>query len=152
MATGAHVGHRENKLLDEFAPQPNAYYQYAMLTRYFPKYSGVLATTVDAPFGPKDRKLVATALRSPKGNVTVLVVNESHHTAAVSIGFDGLGKPVRLQRYALGKEAEDKSSVNLDPQRSFDVSSTLNDLVAPMSIVVYSSYSLSGRDPGLTSE
>jgi hypothetical protein len=141
-----------NKLLEEFTPQPNAYYQYAMLTRYFPKHSGVLATTVDAPFGLKDRKLVATALRSPKGNLTVLVVNESHHSAAVNIDFDGLAKPVRLQRYSLTKEAEDKTSVVLNPERSFEVSKTLADRVQPMCIVVYSTYELKAGDPGLINE
>jgi hypothetical protein len=142
----------ENKLLEEFTPQPNAYYQYAMLTRYFPKHSGVLATTVDAPFGKKDRKLVATALRTPKGNMTVVVVNESQHSAAVNIEFDGLAKPVRLVRYSLTKEAEDKVNVELKPERSFEVSKTLTDHIAPMSIVVYSTYTLNPGDPGMISE
>jgi hypothetical protein len=141
-----------NKLFEEFTPQPNAYYQYAMLTRYFPKHSGVLATTVDAPFAQKDRKLVASALRSPKGNMTVLVVNESHHSAEVNVVFDGLAKTVQLHRYSLTKEAEDKTSVTLNPERSFEVSKTLVDHVPPMSIVVYSTYALKAGDPGMISE
>ena len=141
-----------NKLLEDFTPQPNAYYQYAMLTRYFPKHSGVLATTVDAPFGQRDRKLVATALRTPKGNMTVLVVNESQRSAVVNIDFEGLPKPVRLHRYSLTKEAEDKTSVDIHPERSFDVSKTLTDQVPPMSIVVYSTYALKANDPGLINE
>ena len=141
-----------NKLLENFTPQPNAYYQYAMLTRYFPKHSGVLATTVEAPFGQKDRKLVATALRSPKGNLTVVVVNESHRSIAATINLEGLPKAVSLQRYSLTKEAEDKTSVVLNPERSFAVSKTLTDHVPPMSIVVYSTYSLKDADPGLITE
>src|SRR5208337_3268146 len=43
-----------NKLLDSFAPQPNAYYQFAMLSRFLPKYAGVLATGVEAPFGERE--------------------------------------------------------------------------------------------------
>jgi hypothetical protein len=142
----------DNKLLADFTPQPNAYYQYAMLTRYFPKHSSVLATTVDAPFGQKDRKLVATALRTPKGGMTVLVVNESQHSAAVNIAFDGLAKPVRLQRYSLTKEAEDKVNVEIKPERSFEVSAALKDRVPPMSIVVYSTYELKAGDPGIIQE
>jgi alpha-L-arabinofuranosidase len=141
-----------NKLLEEFTPQPNAYYQYGMLTRYFPKHSSVLATTVDAPFGQKDRKLVATALRTPKGNMTVVVVNEGQHSAAVNIDFDGLAKPVRLERYSLTKEAEDKVNVEVRPERSFEVSKTLADHIPPMSIVVYSTYLLKSEDPGVISE
>jgi len=141
-----------NQLEETFTPQPNAYYQYAMLTRYFPKHSSVLATRVETPFGVKDRKLVAAALRSPNGHLTVLVVNESHHAAEINVTVDGLAKPVRLQRYSLGKEAEDKTTVNLHPERAIEVSKTLTDRVAPMSIVVYSTYNLKSTDPGIINE
>jgi hypothetical protein len=63
----------QNKLLDRFEPQPNAYYQFAMLSRFLPKHSGVLATQVDASFQMRDRKLVAAALRTPGGNTTVIL-------------------------------------------------------------------------------
>jgi len=142
----------ENKLLGGFTPQPNAYWQFAMLSRFFPKHSGVLATKVDAAFGPLDRKLVAAALRSPKGNMTVLVVNESQRAANVSIEFEGLAKPVLLQRYALTKEIEDKPGVDLHPERSFEVSKVLADRIPPMSIVVYSTYALKSGDAGLIAE
>ena len=57
-----------DKLLDTFAPQPNSYYLFAMLSRYLPKYAEVLASRVDAPYLEEDRKLVAAALRC-KGNL-----------------------------------------------------------------------------------
>lgn len=141
-----------NKLEETFAPMPNAYYQYGMLTRYFPRHSSVLATTVETPFGKKDRKLVATALRTPKGHLTILVVNESHHSAAVNLTLEGLAKPISLQRYSVGKEAEDKVGVDIHPERTIEVSKTLTDHIAPMSIVVYSTYNLKATDPGLINE
>ena len=143
---------QQNKLLDSFTPQPNAYYQFAMLSRYLPKHSGVLATRVEAPFLPEDRKLVATALRTPKGNLTVLVVNESDFAVDVNIELDGLAVPARLQRYALTKEAEDKCTVELRAERSLEVSKALSDGIPPMSIVVYSTYSLNAQDAGLIAE
>ncbi|MGH9617878.1 MAG: cellulase family glycosylhydrolase, partial [Acidobacteriaceae bacterium] len=143
---------QQNKLLDSFTPQPNAYYQFAMLSRFMPKHSGVLATRVSAPFLPEDRKIVATALRTAKGNLTVLVVNESSFAADVNVQMDGLAAPVRLQRYSLTKDAEDKCAVELRPERSIDVSQQLVDRVAPMSIVVYSTYSLNAQDPGMIAE
>ena len=141
-----------NKLLKNFTPQPNAYWQFAMLSRFFPRHSGVLGTKVEATFSPVDRKLVAAALRTPKGNMTVLVVNESQRAADVNIAFDGLAKPVRLQRYSLTKEIEDKVNVEIHAERSFEVSTTLKDRVPPMSIVVYSTYDLKAGDPGLINE
>ena len=141
-----------NKLLNVFEPQPNAFYQYAMLTRFLPKNSRVLATRVDAPFEPEDRKLVATALRSPKGNTTVLVVNENYHPADVTIDFDGLDKPTKMQRYAFTTAERDKAHVDIKPERSFSVNAQLSDHVPPTSIVVYSTYNLGPGDPGIISE
>jgi hypothetical protein len=139
-------------LLDTFTPQPNAYYQFAMLSRFLPKHSGVLATRVQAPFGEKDRKLVATALRTPKGNLTVLVVNESYRAAEATIELERLPAPVRLQRYLLTKDAEDKAKVELRPERTLEVSRGLSDRIPPMSIVVYSTYRLNPEDSGLITE
>jgi hypothetical protein len=142
----------QNKLLDSFTPQPNAYYQFAMLSRYLPKHAGVLSTRVEAPFFPHDRTIVAAALRTPKGNLTVLVVNESNFAVDVSVEIEGLPGPVQLQRYALTKEDEGKCSVDVRPERNFVVSESLSDRIPPMSIVVYSTYSLNAEDPGLTNE
>jgi hypothetical protein len=141
-----------NRLLDAFTPQPNAYYQFAMLSRFLPKHSGVLATRVEEPFTTRDRKLVATALRTPKGNLTVVVVNESHRAADATIEFEQLPSRMRLVRYSLSKDAEDKADVKLRPERSLEVSKNLSDRIPPMSIVVYSTFRLNPEDPGLITE
>jgi hypothetical protein len=138
-----------NVLLDSFAPQPNAYYQFAMLARFLPKHSGVLASRVEAPFLQPDRKLVAAALASRKDDMTILVVNESYRPVDLKMELEGMRAPLRLLRYSLTKEIEDKSQVDLVSDRSFTVSKELSDHIPPTSIVVYSTYSL-GRDaPGL---
>ena len=141
-----------NRLLDAFPPQPDAYYQFAMLSRFLPKHSSVLATRVEAPFTAKDRKVVATALRTPKGNLTVVVVNESHRAANATIELDRLPAPVRFVRYSLSQDAEDKAKVELRPERTLEVRKDLSDRVPPMSIVVYSTYRLNSEDPGLITE
>jgi hypothetical protein len=142
----------KNRLLDTFSPQPNAYYQFAMLSRFLPKYSAVLATRVDASHHEEDRKFVATALRTPRGHFTVVMVNESQLAADLTVEFTGLSGPVRLYRYAITKENEDRCDVDLHPQRSMDVSNVLSDSIPPMSIVVYSSYLLYPSDPGVLVE
>jgi len=37
----------DNRLLDAFTPQPNAYCQFAMLSRFLPEHSGALATRAE---------------------------------------------------------------------------------------------------------
>jgi len=105
-----------DRLLDVFSPQPNAYYQFAMLSRFLPKYSAVLATHVEAPYLEEDRKVVAAALRTPKGNLTVVLVNENHQAADLSLELTGLPQTVRMHRYAFRKEDEDRCQVDLHPQ------------------------------------
>jgi len=95
---------------------------------------------------------VATALRTPKGNLTVLVVNESHRPADATIKLEHLPAPVRLVRYSLSKDAEDKADVKLRPERTLEVRKDLSDRIPPMSIVVYSTYRLNPEDPGLITE
>jgi hypothetical protein len=141
-----------NRLLDAFPPQPTAYYQFAMLSRFLPKHSSVLATRVEAPFTARDRKVVATALRTPKGNLTVVVVNESHRAVDATVEFEHLPRPVRFVRYSLSKDAEDKADVELRPERTLEVRKDLSDRIPPMSIVVYSTYRLNPEDPGLITE
>jgi len=141
-----------DRLLESFSPQPNAYYQYAMFTRYLPKYSDVLATQVEGPYLACDRKLVAAALRTPKGNYTLLLVNESHRAADVRFEFKDLPAALRLHRYSLTKETEDRSKVDLRSDRALDVSESFTDRVPPMSIVVYSTYDLIADEPGIIAE
>jgi hypothetical protein len=81
-----------------------------------------------------------------------VVVNESHRAADVTIELERLPAPVRLQRYSLTKDAEDKTYVELRPERTREVSSGLSDRIPPMSIVVYSTYRRNPEDPGLITE
>ncbi len=141
-----------DRLLETFSPQPNAYYQYAMLARYLPKYSGVLAAQVEGPYLGCDRKLVAAALRTPKGNFTLLLVNESHRAAEVRFELKDLPAALRLHRYSLTKESEDRSKVELHAERGLDVSGVFTDRIQPMSIVVFSTYRLSADEPGMIVE
>jgi hypothetical protein len=125
------------RLLDRFEPQPNAYYQYAMLSRFTPKNAGVLATRVDAPFSPGERKLVAATLRGPKDALTVILVNESEREADAAIEFEGLPEAVTLSRYAVTRAERDRVDVELRPQRKIAVARLLPDRIPGMSIVVY---------------
>jgi hypothetical protein len=135
------------RLLDRFEPQPNAYYQYAMLSRFTAKGSSVLRTHVEAPFAKGERTLVAAALLSPKGNLTVIVVNESARDASAVIEFDGLAAPVALTRYAVTRAERDRSDVTLDPLPKMDV-----ERIPAMSIAVYSTYKLANPDPGIVGD
>mgnify|MGYP005834750751 CR=1 FL=1 len=88
--------------LKEVAVEPVPYYSFALFSRFTAKGSEVLRTEVAAARRRRPPPgIVAAALRSPKGALTVFLVNptDSEHEAAVE--FSGLAAPVKLFRYQL---------------------------------------------------
>ena len=79
-------------------------------------------------------------------------MNESHRAADARFEFKDLPAALRLHRYSLTKETEDRSKVELRSDRALDVSGSFTDRVPPMSIVVYSTYGLTADDPGIIAE
>ena len=63
---------RENKkYLSEVKPEKEAYYGFGILSRFFSKYSYTADCTANIP----DSVLMTTALVSPKGEVSIFIVN-----------------------------------------------------------------------------
>src|SRR5208283_5189747 len=144
-----------NRILPQFRPHPNIYYEYGLLSRFIALHSGVLDTRVEAPFGEKERTLVAAALRSPKGNLTICVVNESARDAATTIELQGLAAATTLYKYAVTPADRDRSDVRIRPLRRLSVkpgSAHLRDRIAASSVTVYSSYRLDPDAPGIAVE
>ena len=79
-------------------------------------------------------------------------MNENHQAADLTLECTGLSTTVRMQRYEITKEDENRGDVDLRPKSSLDLCDTLSVRVEPMSIVVYSTYSLNSSDPGLVVE
>ncbi|MGD0577345.1 MAG: cellulase family glycosylhydrolase [Bryobacteraceae bacterium] len=144
-----------NRLLPQFRPHPNVYFQFGLLSRFIAAHSAVLDTRVEGPFSERERKLVATALRSPKGNLTVCLVNESPRDADATITLQGLTAATPLYKYAVTRADRDRSDVRIRPLRQFTAqpgSALVHDRIPAQSVTVYSSYRLSPADPGIMSE
>jgi hypothetical protein len=143
------------RLLAEFRPRPNAYYLYGLLSRFSAKYSKVAEVTVNAPFGPTERKPVAAALFSPKGNLTLFIVNESHRPTRVEFDVAGLSVAAKFHRYAVTAADRDEAQVTVAPPGEFAVaavSAKFDDLVPATSLLVYSGFRLRHDEPGVASE
>jgi hypothetical protein len=143
------------RLLEEFQPRPNAYYMYGLLSRFSAKYSKVLEVKVEAPFGPTERKLVAAALLSPKGNLSLFVVNETHRPARAEFSVSALARDVTLHRYAVRPADRDKAQLEIRPIREFTAggrTGAFQDVIPAASVVVYSTYRLDPDEPGIAAE
>jgi len=152
---------KEKKLLKEFTPHPNTYFALGLLTRFTAKHSDVLACKVDGAVSGKWQRVFATALRSPKGNFTLAVVNDA--PTACDLVFEIrvprssriAAKDLRLYRYSVSRSEQDRADVRLDPQAEFPLSQTpaqFKDSVAPLSVTIYSTYKLAHADDGVIAE
>lgn len=146
---------KANRLLTHFKPHPNAYYMWALLSRYTALNSAVLRLQTEGGKVDRIQRLVATALRSPKGNVTVLVVNEGMEDMSGKIEFNNLPGSLKLYQYRITPSMRDRADIKLKPEARFKVRpghASFNDGFPAQSITVYSTYKLGPRDKGVQAE
>ncbi|MBC8218900.1 MAG: hypothetical protein H8E73_10580 [Planctomycetes bacterium] len=141
----------ENKrYFKEVAPEPVAYYCYGILTRFCAKHSEVLKTDVHG-----SSQVVAATLQSPRGNLTLYILNESTNEQGATIEISGLDKPRTSYRYRVTDSKVTQTGFGLNPESKMLLSTerfSLKDKLPPLSITVFSTYKLSHSDPGLIAE
>ena len=140
----------EGRLRTAVTPHPNTYYLYGLLSRFTARHSGVLPVAIDPASEPGARQLVTAALRSPKGNLTVLAVNETYRDVDATLSVSGA--VAKLFRYAITPAARDQADVTVRPGAAFSTTAEFRDRIPALSVVVYSTYQLSPQDPGITAE
>ena len=145
----------EKKLLKAYTPHPNAYFLLGLLSRFTAKHSDVCACTVSGGrIGPWPR-VFAAMLRSPKGHLTLAVVNDAPNAFAVTFDLRGLAAARKLYRYSVNQSESDRADLKIEPQAVFSLTpttATFQDRVAPMSLTVYSTFKLAPSDDGVTAE
>lgn len=145
----------EAKLKNRFTPHPNTYYLFGLLSRFTAKHSEVLPLAVEGRQEPDARQLVAAALRSPKGQVSLLVVNEMYWDVDAAISIEGLAPGTVLHRYRIDGAARDRAEVAVNPTARFPLGPDrpgFADRIPRLSVTVYSSYELGHHQPGVMAE
>jgi hypothetical protein len=146
---------KTGRLLTKFKPHPNAYYMWALMSRYTALNSQVLALHTEGGAVDGIQRLVATGLRSPKGQVTVLVVNEGTEDMDGTIEFDHLAGSLKLYRYRMTPSMRDGTDIKLKPEASFAVRPGhpyFEDNLPAQSITAYSTYKLGAKQMGVQAE
>jgi hypothetical protein len=127
-------------------PEPVPYFCYGIITRFMAKYSDVLHVS------GADKALVVTALRSPKGNLTIYLVNTSDHAASAHLDIAGLAEERSFHKYQV-QEMKDMAGYRMDPSDTRKISaaaSGIKDTLPARSITVYSTYALRHEELGIT--
>jgi hypothetical protein len=68
---------QHKKLLKEYAPKPNPYFTYGLLSCFTAKYSQVLSCQLEGGRLEDLPRVFAAALRSPRGHLTLVLLNDA---------------------------------------------------------------------------
>ena len=124
---------------DQIKPHENSYIAFALLSRYLPRDSKVIETSVlGGNDGTYDR-VFSTALQTPAGNYTFLIINDDDRPYTIDIN---LASPIKKDFYYYRLD-------DLSPQKvSIDKTITLQ----PKDLVTLSTYYLTPGDDGMIKE
>jgi hypothetical protein len=143
---------QKRRHLDRAVPELVPYMGYAMLTRFASKYSYILEAKVT---GSPGNQTVASALRSPAGNVTIFLLNPTDADCEATLIVDGLKTPLTLHPYAVSESALAKPDFVLAPGAPLTISQQSSRSVLrlpPFSITTLSTFRLQPADPGVTED
>ena len=134
---------RCDALLPVFQPHPNAYWMYGLIARFFPKYSALLDTQVDGVIKGWQQYLLTETLRSPSGEISVLVLCHTEEDQPVELELTGLSGRCTFHRYRITEAIRNRTEgVRLDPDAAYELTpgdSTIRDTAPGLSLTVYSS-------------
>lgn len=139
-------------LLDTFLPHPNSFYGIGLLTRFNAKYSSILKTAMEGGSLDGHQRVFAASTRSPGGNYTLYVINDSPETFQGHFRLNHMDREF-LHRYRIYREAhEDHKKVMINPEQSFRKNGpvfTFKDDLPAQSITAYSTFLLNHEDHGI---
>ena len=141
---------RERKTsFEEVTPEPVPYYGFGLLTRFVAKGSRIVDVTVETP-GSNVAPPLATALVSPAGRLTILILNAAEKGAAVSLEVAGApSEPLHLYQT---QESTLGPSFRMEPVRRIGAAGPTDLTLPGRSVTVLTSFERGHADPGVTTE
>jgi hypothetical protein len=140
-----HTFDRDTKTyLSEVKPEPEAFYGFGMISRFFPKHASI----VDSKWSLPDSLMISGALMSQDGNLSIFIVNFQETETEVVLKVAGSPKE-KLHVYQATQEAVNRPGFRLDPLLSFNPKKGKRILLPGRSITTVSSYNLKFEDTGV---
>jgi alpha-galactosidase len=146
----------ENKqtLLQTIMPHPNSYFVYGLVSRLTAKHSSVLACEARGGRVDGTNRVFTTALRSPKGNLTWMVVNDASRAWAAQLEISGVSGQM-LHKYQVTSEQRDQPTLRIQPLNRIELTkgaATFSETLPAMSLTVYSTFDLGHSARGVVVE
>jgi len=127
-------------------PEPVPYYSFGIISRFASKHSEILTTKSDSG------NYVVTAIKSPKGETTIYILNKSDNEIEISVSLLGLKENMLLNKYQVTEQEILKNDFKMNPLKTFDLKkkeNILTDKLPSRSITTYSSYKLMQNEAGI---
>ena len=130
--------------LKNIVPENEAYYGFGIIARFLSKYS----STVEVSVNQADSLLMSVALLSPKGELTIFVLNPTEQLLHVNLETDSFsGKQFNV--YQVTKELVNKPGFKLNPIDEFNSMKRKQIDLPARSITTISSQLLRNEDKGI---
>jgi len=130
-------------------PEPVPYFSYGILTRFTAKHSTVMLVSSDDP------EVIVAALRSPKGQTTIFILNKSDQERKANLQIAGLKDHLSLRQYQVTEAELLKPSFALTALSTVSANAETNNLVIALpgkSITAYTTFQLADDADGITQE
>jgi len=137
-----------------FTPCPNAYFVYGLISRLTAKYSSVVACERTGGQVDGTNRVFAAALKSPKGHLTWIVVNDAARGWTAEFSLRGCGRPA-LHKYQVTGEQRNQPDLKIVPLRTAAITvgnAAFSDELPPTSVTIYSTWKLKHSDPGIVED
>jgi hypothetical protein len=110
---------KEKRLLTHYTPHPNTCFVLGLPSRFIATHSEVLACTAKGGRTDPWPRVFAAALRSPKRNLTLVVVNDGNAPCQASFELRGLTMDSTLYRYSVNETERDRNELKTIRRRNF---------------------------------
>jgi len=130
-------------------PEPVPYYSYGILTRFTAKHSTVLLAASNDP------EVVVAALRSPKGQTTLLLLNKADQESKTTVQLAGLGDNLALREYQVTEAELMKPAFALTALATVNANPATNHVAITLpgkSITSLTTFQLADDADGITQE
>jgi hypothetical protein len=136
---------KTKKYTEQVLPENEAYYGFAMLTRFMGKYASVLSVKSDQ----KLEGLVMTAYKNSDGNISVLIVNNRKDQFLVDVALENFSAKRLFYLYQITESLVKSPHFKLNPTNTYKNSGKLNKIqILPESITVLTTNGLLQADAG----
>jgi hypothetical protein len=147
----------QQRLLAEFPPKPNAYFVYGLICHLTAKHSRILACHTQGGQADGLPRVFATALQSPGGQLTWIIVNDAPRAWPVRYELrGGGGQDLQvLHKYQMSAADGNQAGLQVRPVEPVDlaqVRGAFETTLAPMSLTIYSTFQRQPAEAGVIRE